>query len=445
MAYNDDNRFGGRLARYARVGGAGVGLAAGFARARLGGGPLDNARHAAEIRAALGSLKGPVMKIAQILSTIPDAVPPEYAAELAQLQADAPPMGWPFVKRRMATELGPDWRARFGDFEQAAAHAASLGQVHRATLPGGDRVAVKLQYPDMASAVEADLKQLDLMFAAYRLVDRSIDTAEIRDELGDRLREELDYAREAKHIALYRHMLAGEGGVTVPEVVGDLSTRRLLTMRWLDGKPLMSFRDASLETRNAIAKNLFTAWYAPFGGYGIIHGDPHLGNYSVRDDLGINLLDFGCVRIFPPRFVAGVVELYRALETGDADRAVHAYEMWGFRDLTREIVETLNIWATFLYGPLLDDRTRLIDASGRPGEYGRETAQKVHARLKELGTVRVPREFVFMDRAAVGLGGVFIHLRAELNWGAMFRALLDGFDEAELSARQAKALAAAGL
>jgi predicted unusual protein kinase regulating ubiquinone biosynthesis (AarF/ABC1/UbiB family) len=228
-------------------------------------------------------------------------------------------------------------------------------------------------------------------------------------------------------------------------VVGDLSTRRLLTMRWLDGKPLMSFRDASLETRNAIAKNLFTAWYAPFGGYGIIHGDPHLGNYSVRDDLGINLLDFGCVRIFPPRFVAGVVELYRALETGDADRAVHAYEMWGFRDLTREIVETLNIWATFLYGPLLDDRTRLIDASGRPGEYGRETAQKVHARLKELGTVRVPREFVFMDRAAVGLGGVFIHLRAELNWGAMFRALLDGFDEAELSARQAKALAAAGL
>jgi len=443
---SERNRLGGRLARYARVGTTVGGLAAQAAVGRVLGRPLDDARMAADLRAALGGLKGPVMKIAQILSTIPDAVPPAWAAELSQLQADAPPMGWPFVRRRMASELGPDWRARFADFEQTAAHAASLGQVHRATLPDGRRVAVKLQYPDMASAVEADLRQLDLLFGVYRRIDSSIDTAEIGEELGARLREELDYAREAKHIALYRAMLGGEADVALPEVVGDLSTTRLLTMTWLDGRPLLAFRDAPLDVRNRIAETLFRAWYRPLYRYGIIHGDPHLGNYAVRGEgEGLNLLDFGCVRVFPPRFIGGTVDLFRALQANDIDATVAAYEKWGFTGLSRDLIETLNVWASFLYGPLLDDRVRLIDASGRPGDYGRETAMAVHARLREQGTVRIPREFVFMDRAAVGLGGVFIHLRAELNWSALFRDLVADFDEAALARRQADVLAGAGL
>lgn len=441
----DENRFGGRLARYARVTGTVGGLATQFAVSRVLGTQIDDARHAAELRRALGGLKGPVMKIAQILSTIPDALPPDYARELAQLQANAPPMGWPFVKRRMRSELGPDWQAKFGSFEHEAAAAASLGQVHRATALDGRQLAAKLQYPDMGSAVEADLRQLDLLFNLHRIYDKSIDTSEIREELGARLREELDYAREAKHVELYRLMLADEAAVHLPEVLPELSTKRLLTMTWLTGRPLLSFKGADLETRNRIAVNLFRAWYAPLHRYGVIHGDPHLGNYAVRDNLDINLLDFGCIRVFPPRFIGGVVDLYRALEAGDEELAVHAYEKWGFRDLSRAVIETLNVWASFLYGPLLENRSRLIDASGKPGEYGRETAAKVHARLKELGTVRVPREFVFMDRAAVGLGGVFIHLAAELNWYSLFQDMLHGFDEVLLAERQRTALAAADL
>ena len=441
----DTNSLTGRLSRYARVGGTGIGLAAQMGAARLFGGAHDKAAGAAQLRAALGGLKGPVMKIAQIISTIPDAVPPEYAAELAQLQSNAPAMGWPFVRRRMKSELGPDWEGKYASFEHDAAAAASLGQVHRATAHDGRRLAAKLQYPDMASAVEADLGQLDLMFSLYARFDKSIDTGQIHGELADRLREELDYEREAKHLALYRDMLAGEATTHLPEMLPELSTRRLLTMTWLDGRPLLDFKGEDQETRNRIATNLFRAWYLPLHHFGVIHGDPHLGNYSVRDDLSINLLDFGCVRIFPPRFIGGVVDLHRALQSGDETLAVDAFERWGFTGLSREIIDTLLIWAKFLYGPLLDDRVRVIDASGNPATYGRETASKVHARLRELGTVTVPREFVFMDRAAIGLGGVFMHLKAELNWYAMFNDMIAGFDESEMTAKQGAALARAGL
>ncbi len=446
---DDANTFGGRLARYARVGGTGVGLAARFAGARLtGGGDADTA--AAQLRVALGGLKGPVMKIAQILSTVPGAVPEAFARELGQLQADAPAMGWPFVKRRMKAELGPDWEAKFARFEHEAAAAASLGQVHRAQSHDGRALACKLQYPDMASAVEADLGQLDVLFGLYRQFDRSIDTGLIRGELADRLREELDYTREAKHLALYREMLAGQPAVCLPEVLPELSTARLLTMTWLTGKPLLTFRDSSQDDRNRIAETLFRAWYWPLHHYGVIHGDPHLGNYQVRDgtvsgEWGLNLLDFGCIRVFPPRFIGGVVDLFHALERGDQALAVDAFERWGFTGLSHEIIDTLLIWAKFLYGPLLDDRVRRIDDEGRPVDYGRETAQKVHRRLKELGTVTVPSEFVFMDRAAIGLGGVFMHLRAELNWHRLFSEMIDGYDDAELAARQNAALARAGL
>ena len=445
---DDTNTLGGRVARYARVGGTGIGLAARFAGARLSGG-ADSATIAAQLRVALGGLKGPVMKIAQILSTIPGAVPEAFAAELGQLQADAPAMGWPFVRRRMKAELGPDWESRYASFEHDAAAAASLGQVHRAVAHDGRALAVKLQYPDMASAVEADLGQLDVLFGIYRRFDKSIDTGHIRGELADRLREELDYEREAKHLALYRDMLNGQPAVHLPEVLPELSTKRLLTMTWLAGKPLLSFKTDSLEVRNRIAETMFRAWYWPLHQYGVIHGDPHLGNYAVRPEgdgaHGINLLDFGCVRVFPPRFIAGVVDLFRAIETDDTPLAVDAFERWGFTGLSREIIDTLLIWATFLYGPLLDDRVRPIDDASRPADYGRATAAKVHRRLKELGTVTIPPEFVFMDRAAIGLGGVFMHLKAELNWRRLFGEMIAGFTEESLATRQAAALARAGL
>ena len=452
MTDQEQNRFSARAARYARVGANVGGVAARMAGSRLMGGDSDIA-NAAALTKALGGLKGPLMKVAQLLSTIPDAVPAEYAEALQKLQNEAPPMGGAFVRRRMAAELGLDWQNRFKSFDFKPAAAASLGQVHRAVAHDGEALACKLQYPDMASAVEADLSQLEVLFAIHRRMSTAIDASDAVKEIGARLREELDYKREARHAALYSLMLDGIDEVRVPDVKADLSTDRLLTMEWLDGRKLLSFKDAPLETRNRIGIAMFKAWWVPFSHYGVIHGDPHLGNYTVRSETGadgdavqgINLLDYGCIRIFPPKFVGGVVDLYEGLRHDDQDRIVHAYETWGFKSLSRPLIETLNIWARFIYGPILDDRVRTVANGVEPGQYGRREAFKVHKALKELGGVKVPREFVFMDRAAVGLGAVFLHLKAELNYYALFNAAIGGFDQEVLARKQAEALHVVGL
>ena len=444
----DEKSLTGQMKRYAKVGGAMAGIGARLAGSRYLGMDLNRGQHAEDLKQALGGLKGPLMKVAQILSTIPDALPKEYVEELQQLQSNAPSMGWPFVKRRMTSELGPGWQKKFESFDRTAAHAASLGQVHRATSLDGEALACKLQYPDMASAVQADLNQLKLVFSIYERADKAIHTKQIYAELSERLQEELDYAREAKHMRLYSTMLAEENSVIVPEPVADLSTDRLLTMNWLDGQPLMAFKQSPQETRNAIAMAMFRAWYVPFYYYGIIHGDPHLGNYAVRadgDDVdGINLLDFGCIRVFPPSFVTGVIDLYKALRDDDTELAIHAYETWGFENMSKELLDVLNIWASFIYSPLMEDKVQKIQESDS-GFYGATIAHKVKTELSRIGGVEPPREFVLMDRAAIGLGSVFMHLKAEINWHRQFHDLIENFEEKALAKRQSDALSAVDL
>ncbi|HEV7336394.1 MAG TPA: AarF/UbiB family protein [Bosea sp. (in: a-proteobacteria)] len=446
---SEANRFSARAARYARVGANVGGVAARIAGTKLFGLEGRNATNAEALAKALGGLKGPLMKVAQLVATIPDVVPPEYAAELQKLQSEAPPMGAAFVKRRMQAELGANWRERFREFELKPAAAASLGQVHRATSLDGAPLACKLQYPDMESAVEADIAQLEILFGLHRRMGAVIDTSEIAKEISARVREELDYRREAKHAALYQNMLAETPEVRVPGVVAELSTRRLLTMHWLDGDKILAHKQASQVVRDRISTAMFRAWWRPFSHHGVIHGDPHLGNYTVFQEAGepqgINLLDYGCIRIFPPSFVGGVVDLYRGLLEGDEARVVHAYEVWGFKGLTKELIDTLNIWARFIYGPLLEDRTRRIAEGVSPAEYGRKQAFQVHSALKARGPVTVPREFVFMDRAAIGLGGVFLHLDAELNFHRLFEQEIEDFSVARVAGAQAAALSAAGL
>ena len=442
------NRFSARASRYARVGANVGGVAARMAGARLFG-KREAPTNAAALAQALGGLKGPIMKVAQLLATVPDLLPPEYAAELQKLQADAPPMGAAFVKRRMQAELGADWQGRFERFDLKPAAAASLGQVHRAVSLGGEELACKLQYPDMQSAVEADLKQLEVAFSLHRRMNSWLDTSEIKKEIAARVREELDYDREARHARLYGAVLKDIAAVRVPGVHADLSTKRLLTLGWLEGERILGFSEASIEIRNRIAQAMFKAWWHPFSRAAVIHGDPHLGNYTVFSEdgeaQGINLLDYGCVRIFHPRFVGGVVDLYRGLQQDDQARVVHAYETWGFKQLDRETIDILNIWARFIYGPLLEDRTRTVADGVKPGAYGRKEAFSVHQALKQHGPVTVPQEFVFMDRAAVGLGAVFLHLRSEMNYHQLFEAEIDHFTLDALAARQTQALDAAGL
>lgn len=431
----DDSSFTGRLKRYTQVSSAITGLAARLAGEKYLGLEIDRDKHAHNLKEILGSLKGPLMKVAQFLATVPGALPPEYATELLKLQTNAPSMGWSFVRRRMSHELGPNWQDCFQQFEQEACAAASLGQVHKAITKQGQIAACKLQYPDMQSAIEADLNQLNLFLGLYETWNKALKTEEVRKEIADRLHEELDYQQEAKHIQLYTQIFTDYPDICLPEVIPELSTKRLLTMSWLDGESVLSFTEASPDIRNTIAKNLFQTWYYPLYQFGIIHGDPHPGNYKADASGQLSLMDFGCIRCFSPEFVYGVIELYHALLHNDRERAVHAYEIWGFKNLTNEVIEIISQWARLLYAPLLEDKVRPIQ-DDLEGKQGWEIANKVHEELNKRGGIRPPREFVFMDRAAVGIGAVIMRLRAEVNWYQLFNELIESFSLEQMHQRQ---------
>ena len=439
MVDTESRSIAKQIKRYAQVGGVVGKLATKLASQKYLGVKLDKGKHALEIREALGGLKGPLMKVAQLSATIPDLLPEEYTKELMHLQSNAPPMGWLFVKRRMATELSLDWQKQFKQFDKEATRAASLGQVHKAVLNNNKTVACKLQYPDMQSAVSADLSQLKMIFSIYQSYNKAIKTDDVYKEITERLNEELDYEREKKLMNVFNKIFSKNNFIHVPKTFEKLSTKRLLTMSWLEGKSILTYKDAKKETRNLLARNMYYAWYKPFFDYGVIHGDPHLGNYSVREDLSINLYDFGCMRIFRSKFIKGVIDLYFALQKNDEALAVHAFEQWGFNDMTKEKLKILSKWANFLYAPLMENKVQKIQENDS-GVYGAQIASEVYKELKKIGGVKPPKEFVFMDRAAVGLGSVFMHLRAEVNWYRVFHELIDNFNQKNLTERQQNTL-----
>ncbi|MBS56982.1 MAG: ABC transporter ATP-binding protein [Rickettsiales bacterium] len=439
MKDSESKSFSKQIKRYAKVGGVVGKIATKLATQKYLGVKLDKNQHALEIKNALGAIKGPLMKVAQLSATIPDLLPDEYSRELMHLQSNAPPMGWLFVKRRMSSELSSNWQKKFINFDKEAAKAASLGQVHKGILPNNKIVACKLQYPDMESAVTADLSQLKMIFSIYQTYNKAIKTDEVYKEITERLKEELDYERERKLMKVFIKIFSDSNFVHIPETYEKLSTKRLLTMSWLEGEHILKFKNANKEVRNKLAKNMFYTWYKPFYEYGIIHGDPHLGNYSIQKNLSVNLFDFGCMRIFQGKFIQGVIDLYFALQNNDKEKAIHAYEQWGFKDMTKAKLEVLNKWAEFIYSPLMEDKVQKIQESDS-GVYGASVASEVHKELKKLGGVKPPKEFVFMDRAAVGLGSVFMHLKAEVNWYQIFHKLIENFNEKKLNKRQQKTL-----
>lgn len=438
--------FPKRAARYAKVAASAARVGAGVAASRIkNAGAADHARESALIRTALGGLKGPLMKIGQLLAAIPDLLPREYAAELATLQSQAPSMGWPFVRRRMAAELGGEWQSFFQNFGREAAFAASLGQVHKATGKDGQALACKLQYPDMGAVIEADLNQLKILFKLFESFDGSVSTQSAFDEIAERLHEELDYRREAANMRLYGLMLRDVENVHVPQPIEALCTDRLLTMTWMEGEKLTEAApQLDQETRNHLATTMFRLWYTPFYHYGVIHGDPHMGNYTLRADGGINLLDFGCIRVFRPEIVQAVLLLFEALREDNREKASEAYRLWGFKNLNAELLDILNLWGRFVYAPVLYDGIPALEETNSTAQ-GRETATKIRRELRKTGGVTIPPEFVLMDRASIGLGGLFLRLQARVNWHRLFMDMTQGFDIDTLRERQQQALRRAGL
>lgn len=372
----------------------------------------------------LGSLRGPLMKVGQLLSMVPDILPEPYAKALSSLQSQAPPMGELFVKRRMKAELGTDWEKCFQHFSLAPFAAASIGQVHAATNLHEEELACKLQYPNMAGIVEADLAQFQWLLSLYEKQGGAFKTQQFLEEIQTHLYEEISYKKEIHNILLFQSIFKNEPTVLIPQVFPTLSTDRLLTMSYIKGFSLEAFTHKSQDLRNQAAQNLFFAWYFPLHRYGYLHGDPHAGNYLFSETGNVSLLDFGCVRQFSPSFLKGIRDLYKALRINHKDLLISAYEQWGFKNITHEIADILTLWARLLYGPLLEDRIRPI-SENYSGEEGKHLATQVLQQLKSHGKIEVPREFVLMHRAAVGMGAAFIKLQAQLNWHQLFEEILD--------------------
>jgi len=414
-----------KIKRYAQTTSVVGGMATRLAGDKYLNIPLNDAAYSKALRKTLGNLKGPLMKVAQFLATIPDALPEEYATELLTLQSQAPSMGIPFVKRRMQAELGVDWQTHFQEFDLKASAAASLGQVHKATDLNGNALACKLQYPGMGSLIDADLGQLNIIFNLYEKFNDAIKTADIKKEIKERLFEELDYKNELKNLKTYAAFFQDNPRIHIPKPYVALCTDRLLTLEWIEGASLFTKLGEPQEYRDDLGKLLFQAWYEPFYKQGMIHADPHPGNYLVSNQppLSITLLDFGSVRYFSNTFIDGVKNLYNALKTNDQDLAVHAYTQWGFHNLNNEIIDIITNWAKLLYDPLLDDSVRTIQQTAS-GAKGWEMAQKVHNTLHKAGGIRPPQEFVFMDRAAVGIGSVLMRLNAKQNWHQLFEEMI---------------------
>lgn len=411
-----------RLKRYTQVSTTLTGLAARIVGEKYFGVEIARSQHAHELRSILGNLKGPLMKVAQFLATVPGALPSEYAEEFLTLQAQAPAMGRAFVRRRMQQELGFNWRKYFKEFNEIAVSAASLGQVHYAITTEGAHVACKLQYPNMRATIEADLNQLGLALSLYERTNTALKTAEIRKEIEEHLYAELDYNQEAHNLTLFGQIFQDDPDIHVPQVFPELSTQRLLTMDWVSGVSLLEKVHAPQEARNRMGATLFRAWYKPLYQHGILHADPHPGNYRITEDGKLHLLDFGCVRHFSKSFVQGILLLYDALKNDNTQKLQEAYEAWGFQDMSPQAMEAMTHWARLLYDPILDNRVRLIQED-LTGSHSWDTAVKVHNMLKNIGGITPPREFVFMDRAAVGIGSVLMHLKAENNWNHLFEKI----------------------
>ena len=430
----DKDKFSKRASRYIQLTGQVGGLLTKLGANRFLGVNIDKDKHALNLKKDLGEIKGPFMKIAQFISMIPDALPIEYSNQLIQLQSHAPSMGELFVKRRMENELGENWKNFFLDFNTSASYAASLGQVHKAKLKNGDLVACKLQYPDMQSAVNVDLNQFRIILNLFEKYNKAIKTKKIFLEIKDRLVEEIDYENEINNIKIFKKIFEFNKSVNIPKIYRNCSTKRLITMSWLEGLSLDEMLRYSKNKKNLserIATNIFNTWYMPFYKFCVIHGDPHFGNYSFKKNGDINLFDFGCVRFFPIKFVKAVLNLYYALEKKDEDLMVEAYKTWGFKKINKKLIKVLNLWASYIYGPLLEDKKRLIQGEKKKG-YGFDIVNNVYKELRKIGGVEPPKEFVFMDRAAIGMGSLFMKLDVKLNWHNLFKNLIKDFDESRI-------------
>ncbi len=391
------------------------------------------------IAQTLGELKGAVMKVGQMVSIAADVLPTELAEALRTLQREAPPMPYETIAEQVRSELGAAPERLFRSFAREPFAAASIGQVHRAVLDDGREVVCKVQYPDIGAAVDSDLWHLRLALRASVLarVNRAALDATFA-ELRTRLHEELDYCLEADNLRLFRAYHARHPFVVVPEVIGERSAQRVLTLAYEPGDPLHRLVDCGYvpSVRHRIAEQLVTLLAAQVFELGAFHADPHPGNFACRPDGTLIVYDFGCVKTLPRETVCAARELILAGLADDLDGIERALVHIGVRDLTGPPVEPgyYRRWLELFRRSVL--RPGVVDWGESMG-LRRQIAAELPGLAARMRSFKPAKHLVFLNRTVAGLYGNLRSLGVELDLLAILCPYLERFDADRLRANAA--------
>jgi len=380
---------------------------------------LRNARRIVE---GSKQLRGAFMKLIQMLSTRADLLPGEAIDILRATQSSVPPMDYKLIAQQIRREFSRSPDQLFASFDAEAFAAASLGQVHRARLKNGEEVAVKIQYPGIDATVEQDLGNLNLLLRTMQAIAgdvmrQKIDTKMVYAELEKRLREELDYVNEARNINEFRKRLADDRDILIPRVVKELSSRRVLTMSYVDGYPLADvFGDQSdPELRAWVARKYYTLVWRQVLEFGVLHTDPQPGNYLVTYHPHLGILDFGSVRHFSEQVRRSSLLLAQSLLKRD-DRGIGAALLkLGYLERDQNPAPLVAI-IYLLFEPVITDRPFHPDEYDAIGK-----AATVGEMAFEHKLYKSPPHSIFLLRALIGLDGIMKGLGVRMNYSAMFR------------------------
>ncbi len=390
---------------------------------------LANAKKTAEVMLkTLGEMKGLPLKFGQMASYIDGLAPPGYEERfqetLKKLQAKAPPLSREAAVKVVTDELGPPNEV-FAEWEDDPFAAASVGQVHRAVTRSGDRVAVKVQYPEIDRAIENDLKSISMLESMVAPLGRKYHSKEALDEIKTVFLAELDYRREADNAETFRRIHDGDTNVVIPRVFHSLSTKRVLTAEMIGGVDYATFcAEASPEDRNAACETIWRFMFKPLFVHGWLYADPHPGNYRFLGGGKIAFLDFGCVKVLPPELLAGTKRYtLAAMDERWEEFEKACVDVLGYDPTDTEIYKLYIEYTKLLLRPLT------IDA---PHKHTHEVARETVAFLVR-GTRRIvkpkdgevlptlpkpihpPQEHLFMNRLQWGLASVMAGIGGEMN------------------------------
>ncbi|MBX3259007.1 MAG: AarF/ABC1/UbiB kinase family protein [Labilithrix sp.] len=391
---------------------------------------LENAKKTAEaMLKTLGEMKGLPLKLGQMASYIDGLAPPGYEEKfqevLKKLQAKAPPLSREAAEKVVTKELGPPEEI-FGAWEPDPFAAASIGQVHRATTRSGDRVAVKVQYPDIDKAIVNDLKSISMLESMIAPVGRKYHSKETLDEIKAVFLAELDYGLEAENAEMFRRIHDGDEGIVVPRVWNAFSTKRVLTLEMIDGEDYASFcARADQDERNAASATIWRFMFRSLFKHGVLYADPHPGNYRFLGGGRVAFLDYGCVKKMPAHLLAGTKRYITTAMDGDWEGFERAcVEVLGYDRSDPESFKLFVDYSKMILEPLTTDGTfRHTHAIAREAVAFLVRGGKRIMKPKEgeilpnlPKPIHMPQDHTFMNRLQWGLASVMAGLGGEGNW-----------------------------